>query len=250
MRYCILLIGGIVLLLWGTACGASPALEEQTLAFSQIVDLSHPLSADMPQPMDAPRTRLMLPGIPGASEELQLALGSATYLSLSTTDEGDLTVEQMSPRELIIPAVVLDVRSQAQDSPEYQLSVAAIRRWERQHGRIPADCMVLLLTGWDRHWEQPADYLNLDAEQLLQVPGFSTAAIEFLTQRRRVSGLGLDTPDVDNPPALPSADIDLLLLENLTQLEHLPPTGATLVLGGLKIQAGTGSPVSVLAFVP
>lgn len=249
MRYRAILVGWIMLL-WGTACGTSPALEEQTLAFSRVVDLSHPLSADMPQPADAPRTRLMLPGIPGASEELQLDLQSATYLSLFPTDEGELTVEQMSPRELIIPAVVLDVRSQAQDSPDYRLSVAAIRRWERQHGRIPADCMVLLLTGWDYHWKQPAAYLNLDAEQMPQVPGFSTAAIEFLTQRRRVSGLGLDTPNLAHPPAVRSVDVDLLLLENLTQLQQLPPTGATLVLGGLKLQAGTGSPVSVLAFVP
>jgi kynurenine formamidase len=249
MRYRAILVGWIMLL-WGTACGTSPTLEEQTLAFSRVVDLSHPLSADMPQPMDTPRTRLMLPGISGASEELQLDLRSATYLSLFTTDAGELTVEQMSPRELIIPAIVLDVRSQAQASPDYRLSVAAIRRWERQHGRIPADCMVLLLTGWGYHWEQPAAYLNLDSEQMPQVPGFGAAAIEFLTQRRRVSGLGLDTPTVAHPPAVPSADIDLLLLENLTQLEQLPPTGATLVLGGLKLQAGTGSPVSVLAFTP
>lgn len=249
MRYRVILVGWIMLL-WGTACGTSPVLEEQTLAFSRVVDLSHPLSADMPQPADAPRTRLMLPGMHEKSQALQLDLRSATYLSLSTIDEGDFTVEQMSPRELIIPAIVLDVRSQAQVSPDYRLSVEAIHRWERQHGRIPADCMVILLTGWDYHWEQPAAYLNLDATQMPQVPGFSAEAVEFLTQQRRVSGLGLDTPDLAHPPAVPSIDVDLLLLENLTQLEQLPPTGATLVLGGLKLQAGTGSPVSVLAFVP
>jgi kynurenine formamidase len=30
----------------------------------------------------------------------------------------------------------------------------------------------------------------------------------------------------------------------------LPPTGATLVLGPLRLQGGSGSPLSVMAFVP
>jgi kynurenine formamidase len=36
----------------------------------------------------------------------------------------------------------------------------------------------------------------------------------------------------------------------MANLDRLPPTGATLVLGPLRLQGGSGSPLSVMAFVP
>jgi kynurenine formamidase len=41
-----------------------------------------------------------------------------------------------------------------------------------------------------------------------------------------------------------------IVLENLTKLELLPPTGTTLVIGLLRLAGGSGSPASVLALVP
>jgi len=41
-----------------------------------------------------------------------------------------------------------------------------------------------------------------------------------------------------------------LVLENLTNLDQLPPTGATVVIGLIRLQGGSGSPVSVMAFIP
>jgi kynurenine formamidase len=97
-------------------------------------------------------------------------------------------------------------------------------------------------------WGSPADYLNLDGHQLPRVPGFSDAALVLLLQERKVRGLGSDTPA--GAPAATFADDAQWLLANLTSVEQLPPTGATLVIGALKIQGAAGSPVSVLAFLP
>jgi kynurenine formamidase len=36
----------------------------------------------------------------------------------------------------------------------------------------------------------------------------------------------------------------------MANLDQLPPTGATLVLGPLQLREGSGSPLSVVAFVP
>lgn len=41
-----------------------------------------------------------------------------------------------------------------------------------------------------------------------------------------------------------------IALECLTNLDQLPPTGTTLVLGILRLKDGSGTPLSVIAFVP
>ncbi len=41
-----------------------------------------------------------------------------------------------------------------------------------------------------------------------------------------------------------------LVLENLAQVDRLPPTGATLMIGVLRLRDGSGSPAAVLALVP
>jgi kynurenine formamidase len=41
-----------------------------------------------------------------------------------------------------------------------------------------------------------------------------------------------------------------IVLENLTNLDQLPPIGTTLAIGILRLKNGSGTPVSLLAFVP
>mgnify|MGYP001099692372 CR=1 FL=1 len=256
MKYHNLIACLILFIFYGTACTSSTSLEEQTLAFSHIVDLSHVIAPDMPQQPGESRTQILLPHIQDGPQALYLSLPSATYLNIPRAKSSDITLDHMSPRNLILPAVVLDMRDPAGNDPAYLLTISEIRAWERRHGRIPADSMVILNTGWDNRWDRPDEYLNLDANEVPQVPGFSSAAIEFLTQKRRVSGLGSDTPNIGgsvshaDKPAVSHLPAEQLVLENLTNLEQLPPTGTNLVISGMKIQSGYGSPVSVLAFVP
>ena len=42
----------------------------------------------------------------------------------------------------------------------------------------------------------------------------------------------------------------LFMVENLTNLDQLPSTGATTIFAPLKIEGGTGSPARVLTLVP
>ncbi|MBF1988899.1 MAG: cyclase family protein, partial [Fischerella thermalis M58_A2018_009] len=40
-----------------------------------------------------------------------------------------------------------------------------------------------------------------------------------------------------------------IVLENLTNLDQLPPKGATLVIGILRLRDGSGSPAGVIALI-
>lgn len=237
-------------------CGDTRPESQYVLQFSRIVDLSHVITQDMPHLPGEPLTYIERPTEQAFAQALQVSMHSGTHMVTPATTNPQLTVDRLSPRDLIVPVVVLDVRDHAQDNAQYQLSVREIHAWERHHGRIPAGCMVLLATGWDMRWGSPAEYLNLDEQQRPVVPGFSAEAAELLLHQRGVRGLGIDTPSIDGTHATAasaskhSLAAQRLLLQNLTNLEQLSPTGTTLIIGPLKIQAGAGSPVRVLALVP
>jgi kynurenine formamidase len=224
------------------AASLEPHPQQQTLSFSRVIDLSHTITQGMPHMPEAVPTQL-LRAADGGIGGLRMDTSSGTTLELPASVGGQrLTTEYFSPRNLVLPAVVLDVREDAKDNPDYRLKAEDIYAWEHQHGRIPAGSIVLLATGWDVRWGNPAAYLNLETQQP-QVPGISSAAIRLL-QERQVSGIGTDTPDTTSTMA------PWLRLHNLTSVEQLPPTGATLVLGALRIQDSSTSPVRVLALVP
>ena len=169
---------------------------------------------------------------------------------------GGRTVDQYAPEELVKPAVVMDARQQCQANPDYALTPGDVTAWESRHGPVPADSIALLLTGWAQRWNNPAAYLGADANGGLHFPGFGPGAAALLLNRRNAAGLGTDTAGVE-----PGADATFavsklvlsqprIVLENLANLHRLPPTGAVLVIGLLRLEGGSGSPAAVTAFIP
>jgi kynurenine formamidase len=247
MRYALGAVPLLVLLLLAACARSAPPPEQQTLTFARVVDLSHVITQDMPHTPGTTPTRLLRTADDDSIEALQIGLGQGTALHLPAAAAAEQrTIETLSPRDLVLPAVMLDVRDAAQDTPTYALSTTEIIAWEQEHGRIPAGSMVLIATGWDIRWGSPERYLNLDAQQRPRVPGLSTEAIALLAERG-VAGIGSDTPLLLTDAALPAR---WLLLANLTRIEQLPPTGTTLSIGALRVQAAPASPARVLALVP
>ena len=173
---------------------------------------------------------------------------------------GGIGIDAYPPESLIAPAVVIEVRAAAAANPDYALTLADLRAWERQQGIIPAGSVVLLSTGWADKWDDPAAYLGIAETGTesggLHFPGFGLAAAQWLLGERDIAGLGIDTAGVDGGQDSGFAVNRLLLekprivLENLGNLQQLPPAGVTLVVGVLPLTGGSGSPAAVLAFLP
>jgi kynurenine formamidase len=227
------------------AC-AAPAESPAPPPPARTLDLSHVVREDMPiPPGDAP-TRLIR-GPEGDLAQLVIGARSGSLVRVAAAPgSAPADVEALSPRDLVLPAVVIDARDRAQDAPGFALAPADVLAWERDHGPIPAGAAVLLVTGWDVRWGDPNAYLSLGPDNAPRVPGFSPAAADLLLNQRRAAALGLDAPGVSYAPA----EGFCLILENLTSLEQLPPTGATLVVGALKLQKARSSPARVLAIIP
>jgi kynurenine formamidase len=61
---------------------------------------------------------------------------------------GKTTLEKIPAEKFLRPALMLNVQSEAERNPDYQLMVKRIEVWEETHGKIPAGAMVVLRTGW------------------------------------------------------------------------------------------------------
>ncbi|MEW6128429.1 MAG: cyclase family protein [Acidobacteriota bacterium] len=165
------------------------------------------------------------------------------------------TVERIKVKKFIAPAVVIDARSKVETNPDYQLSATDIQEFEKG-GAIPEGAIILLLTGWDKRFNDIEKYRNVDANGVMHFPGFSEEAIQYLLRNPKIVGLGIDTLSIDYGPSKNfqghkiSHGSGLYHLENLTNLDKLPARGAVIFVGALPIEGGSGSPVRVLAIAP
>src|SRR5439155_175327 len=168
---------------------------------------------------------------------------------------GKTTVDRIPVKQLIGPAVVLDVRAEGARDADYLLPAARVEAWEKQHGRIPTGAIVLLRTGWASRWPDAKKYRNQDAQGKMHFPGFSVEAAKLMIERK-VSGLGCDTMSIDYGASADFAVHHLALgsglyhLANLAGLSALPETGAFLVAAPIKLEGGSGGPVRVFALIP
>src|SRR2546421_7262994 len=168
---------------------------------------------------------------------------------------GKTTVDQIPAKQLFGPAVVIDVRAESGKDADYQLGVARVEEWEKRHGRIPAQAIVLLRTGWASRWPDVRKYRNQDEKGKMHFPGFSAEAAKLLIERK-VSGLGCDTLSVDHGASSDYSVHHLALgaglyqLENLPGLSELPETVAFLIVAPIKLEGGSGGPVRVFALLP
>ena len=162
----------------------------------------------------------------------------------------------ISVEELVVPAVVIDIRAQAQENADYRLTIDDVTAWEAEHGEIPAGTVVILFTGWQDKWDDPEAFIGQDEDGVLHWPGFGADTAEFLIAERGAVGLGTDTHGVDpgNDEEFGASfamyDADGMILEGLAGLDQLPPMGTTLVVGGWPIESGSGSPARVFGFLP
>ena len=190
----------------------------------------------------------------GASEHGGTHLDSPVHFA-----EGRDTTERIPLARLIGPALVLDITASCARDPDYLLSVADLQNWERRHGRIDDGAILLVRTGWGKFWPNRRQYLGSDAPgdtANLHFPGISREAAEFLARRRKLDGVGIDTASLDRGQSkdfiahrvLNGANV--YGLENVANLERLPPRGATLIALPMKIKGGTGGPVRVIAVLP
>lgn len=173
--------------------------------------------------------------------------------------EGGKSTDQIALQNLLAPVVVIDVSEAAAKDRNYRLTAGDVQAFEDEHGVIGAGTVVLMRTDWSRHWPDTMAYLGDDTPgdaSNLQFPGFGAAATRILAEQREVALLGVDTASVDYGKSQDfivhriGAAQGVANLENLTNLNQLPATGAIIIALPMKIEGGSGGPARVVALVP
>lgn len=240
----------------------------------QVVDLTQPLSErtpviQLPEPFanTPPLRRRELSryddaGPMWAWSVLEIGEHTGTHFDapihwVSGRDGED--VASVPPGRLVGPAVVVDKRAEVERDPGYLLTVDDLRRHEREHGRIPDGCWLLLRTGWERRAHDATAFLNV-GENGPVTPGPDAAAARWLAEERAIAGFGVETVGTDAgaaggfDPPFPAhhhlLGAGVYGLTQLANLGELPVTGALLVVAPLRLVDGTGSPARALALVP
>lgn len=164
-----------------------------------------------------------------------------------------LFVDQLPVESLVVPAAVINIGERAARDPDTVVTPDDILAYERRYGRLPDGAAVLMASGWGARAGSVERFRNTDAGGTMHFPAFGKAAIDFLLTERRIAGIGVDTLSLDFGPSADFAVHFTLLssnrwgLENLANLEAIPPSGATIFVGAPKVAAGSGGPSRVMA---
>ena len=169
-----------------------------------------------------------------------------------------LTIDEIPLKSLTGDAVVIDVSENALKNNDYQVSIADIEAWEKKHGRLPEDVIVLFRTGYGKFYPDREKYFGtakrgVEAIPELHFPGVDPSTTQFLVEKRKIKALGLDTPSMDYGQSKDFKTHQILLgankpgFENLANLEQLPATGNYVVALPMKIKKGSGGPLRIIA---
>jgi kynurenine formamidase len=232
---------------------SSAAWSQDSVRLTHLVDLTHTLSGRFPIvpvpgltfPFDQkPIASLAKNGV--FAEEWHMIAHNGTHIDAPNHYiEGGRSMAEYDIHELIVPAVVIDIRKKAQNNPDAQLTLEDVQIWEKQHGPIPKHVAVFMYSGWDKKaTADPKAFVGLDNTGKTHFPTLSSEAVEFLLKEREIVGVGVDTLSVDQVESTQKAaahkavlGANKWIIECANNLGSIPATGATILRAHKRLRA-------------
>ncbi len=159
---------------------------------------------------------------------------------------GGKYIHDFDVNDFIMACVVIDVSDKCHE--RYRLSAEDVADFESKYGLIPEGSCVMVKTGWSKFWHDPKKYHNNHL-----FPSVSLEAAAFLLQRG-VSALGIDALSPDRPEdgfKVHQAFLSQgkMLIENVANLDIMPPARAFVMALPIKIKDGTEAPVRLVGLI-
>ena len=162
------------------------------------------------------------------------------------------SVDEIPVSSLVAPLCVIDIAARAAEDADTLLTPDDLQAWIDAHGDIPNGACIAMYSGWASKVETDG-YRNFDGEAQ-HYPGFHVEAAQMLLETGAQS-IASDTLSLDHGISADFATHYAWLptgrfgIENLANLDRVPASGATLVIGAPKHRGGTGGPARIFAMV-
>jgi arylformamidase len=216
-----------------------------------VVDLSHDIVPGMTTcpGLEAAELRVAISrdssaerlgtGVSFETEALTLLGNTGTYIDSPFHYHADRADLARLPLERLVNVPIVMMRASGERAVTAEHLGDPGRLWGKA---------VLVHTGWARHWGTAA-YLELTS------PHLTADAVRVLVDAN-VALVGIDSPNIDAPgdPGRPAhhglLGADIPIIEQLTNLDALPDTGARLTALPAPIRGMASFPVRAVAVVP
>ena len=187
--------------------------------------------------------------------ELRVNEHTGTHIDapLHFSENGN-AVSEIPVGNLVVPLCVIDIRAKTVENPDAQVTPEDITAWTDRNGPIPDKACVAMNSGWGGYVNDPK-FRNVGEDEKMHFPGFHVEAAQKLLEETSASGIAVDTLSLDYGISGDFATHYAWLpagrwgLECIANLDGVPATGATLVVGAPKHRGGTGGPARVFAMV-
>jgi kynurenine formamidase len=262
-------VGAVVSLLFilpGSALAAKGTglwkVYNQTLSKARYIDLTHDITPNMPvwkgfgpatfKPSVDPTT--------GTAYTYAKDGFEATAYEIATDQFGTQldppahwapeypAIDELPPTFAVRPLVVISIVPQVRKDFNYSLKVSDIRKWEIDHGTIPAGSVVFVRSDWSKRWPSP------ELPKLKKFPGVSLKALEFLHLQRHILFHGHEPLDTDSSPTLVGESWLMhhgyAQAEGVANLDKVPATGCLVDIVYPKFGGGTGGYARFVAICP
>lgn len=166
--------------------------------------------------------------------------------------KGKEHIADIDLKRFFTPCVIIDISKKRKES--LWLLPEDVKEYEKNHGKIKKNSLVIGYTGWQEFWHDPLKYRNEKPGKKLSFPGFSKDAAELLLDRD-IAGIGIDTlsPDGSDMKEFPVHHLILgagkYILENLCNLHLMPASGGFAVTLPMKIKEGSESAVRCVGLI-
>jgi kynurenine formamidase len=172
--------------------------------------------------------------------------------------QNKLSVDELPLSSLTGNAVVIDVSKNALANRDYQISIADVKKWEEQNGKMESNTIVLFKTGYGKYYPNRGNYFGtpktgIEAIPELHFTGIDPTTASWLVKERAIKAVGLDTPSLDYGQSKDFKTHQILLghdkpgFENVAHLDQLPAKGVYIVALPMKIGGGSGAPLRIIA---
>lgn len=220
---------------------------------NRFIDLTHTLSETIPSWSGDCGFRLNIHGDYKESagpdffrsQDITMRAGMGTHMDAPAhCFEGKETIDTLKFENLVVDCVVIDVSADADEA--YVVTPEVVEKFEKEHGEIKPNSVVIFYTGWDKYWNTPETYINNH-----MFPSIHEDTAQLLL-KRDIAGLGIDTLSADTgvtgfPVHRAILGAGKYLIENVANAKDLSATGAKVIVAPLKIKDGTEAPIRLIA---